>query len=65
MSAVVAGASVSSVFSVFSDFTFAYAEQEYDRSLEAVMSRAFVAAIVGLAIAFFVTSKSATREATE
>jgi hypothetical protein len=60
--AVAIGALASTVLSVVSDFTLAYAEQVYDRSLEAVMSRAFVATFIGLAIAFFATSKSAIRD---
>jgi heme/copper-type cytochrome/quinol oxidase subunit 3 len=51
--AVATGALASTVLSVVSDFTLAYAEQVYDRSLEAVMSRALVATFIGLAIAFF------------
>jgi hypothetical protein len=61
--AVAAGALSSTVLSVVSDFTLAYSEQVYDRSLEAVVSRAIVAALIGLVIAFFPTSKSATRDA--
>jgi hypothetical protein len=60
--AVAAGVLASTVLSVISDFTLAYSEQVYDRSLEAVMSRALVAAFIGLAIAFFATSKSAMRD---
>ena len=63
--AVMFGALASTVLSVVSDFTLAYAQQEYDRSLEAVGSRALVAAVIGLVIAFFATSKSAMREAAE
>ncbi|MFN5452791.1 hypothetical protein [Bradyrhizobium sp.] len=57
--AVMLGALASTVLSVLSDFTLAYAQQEYDRSLEAVVSRALVAAFIGLVISLFVTSKSA------
>jgi hypothetical protein len=59
--AIVAGALASTALSVTSDFTLAYFAQGYDRSLEAVTSRALVAAFIGLVIAFFVTSKSAIR----
>jgi uncharacterized membrane protein (DUF4010 family) len=62
--AVAAGALASTVLSVISDFTLAYAYQGYDRSLEAVISRALVAAFIGLVIAFFATSKSAMKEVT-
>jgi hypothetical protein len=60
--AVAAGALASTVLSVVSDFTLAYSEKIYDRSLEAVASRALVAAFIGLAVAFFATSKSAMRD---
>ncbi|MBR0712717.1 hypothetical protein [Bradyrhizobium liaoningense] len=60
---VVFGALVSAGLSVVSDFTLAYAEQGYDHSKEGVVSRAAVAALIGLVIAFFATSKSAMRAA--
>jgi heme/copper-type cytochrome/quinol oxidase subunit 4 len=58
--ALVAGLLASAAISIVSDFTLAYFAQEYDRSLEAVISRSLVAALVGLVIAFFVTLKSRT-----
>jgi hypothetical protein len=51
LSASAAGGLASAVVSVISDFTFAYAASFYDRSFEAVLSRAVGAFIIGCLIA--------------
>ena len=50
---VLAGAAVS----VFSDFTFSFAAANYDRSFEAVMSRAISSGIISVMVSFFSTTR--------
>lgn len=56
VAAVFSGAAVSFLFSIVSDFSFAYASASYDRSFEAVISRALFSAVIGCVVSFFATS---------
>jgi O-antigen/teichoic acid export membrane protein len=42
------------LWSVFTDFTFAYADPEWDRSAEAVIQRALLMAVISMILGYFV-----------
>ena len=59
MLALLAAAVVGAAWSVFSDFTLTYADPVWDRSVQAVIKRALLMAVVATLIGFFVRGRPA------